>query len=78
MRTAVRLFLVIPIFALILVLSGALMNAQAATADPQTTAQSNPPTVAEAEQFIRDAEVRLQDLTVKAARAVLGTVQLHY
>ena len=69
MRKAVRLFLVIPIFILVLILSGALMNAQAATADPQTTAQSAPPTVAEAEQFIRDAEIQLNDLTVKASRA---------
>ena len=69
MRKAVRLFLIIPIFVLILILSGALMNAQAATADPQTTAQTNPPTVAEAEQFMRDAETRLNDLTVKASRA---------
>ncbi len=69
MRKAIRLFLVIPTFVLVLILSSALMNAQAATADPQTTAQSAPPTVAEAEQFIQDAEVRLNDLTVKASRA---------
>src|SRR5271166_483228 len=69
MRKAVRPFIVIRIFVLVLTFSGTAMNAQVATADPQTTAQSAPPTVAEAEQFIRDAETRLNDLTVKAARA---------
>ena len=54
------------------------MNAQAATADPQTTAQSGPPTVAEAEQFIHDAEIQLNDLTVKASPRRLGAVQLHH
>ena len=69
MRNAVRLLPVIATFAsLVLFFSGALMNAHAATADPQTTTRSAP-TVAEAEQFIHDAEIRLNDLTVKAARA---------
>ena len=36
---------------------------------PQTTAQQGPPTVAEADRFIREAEIRLNDLTVKASRA---------
>ena len=75
MRKAIRLFLVVPTFVLVLILSSALMNAQAA-ADPQTTAQSAPPTVAEAEQFIHDAEIRLNDLTVKDARA--GWVQANF
>ena len=35
----------------------------------QATSNHNPPTVAEAEEFIRGAEVRLNDLTVKASRA---------
>ena len=69
MRNAVRLLSVIATFAsLVLFFPGALMNAHAATADPQTTTQSAP-TVAEAEQFIHDDEIRLNDLTVKAARA---------
>ena len=75
MRKAIRLFLVIPTFVLVLILSGTLMNAQAA-ADPRTTAQSAPATVAEAEQFIHDAEIRLNDLTVKDARA--GWVQANF
>ena len=75
MRKAIRLFLVISTFVLVLILSVALMNAQAA-ADRQTTAQSAPPTVAEAEQFIHDAEIRLNDLTVKDARA--GWVQANF
>jgi hypothetical protein len=54
MRKAIRLVLVIPVFILMLLLSGALMNAQTATADPQSATQSGPPTVAEAEQFIHD------------------------
>ena len=46
------------------------MNAQTAgTANPQTTTHSGPPTVAEAEEFMRNAEIRLNDLTVKASRA---------
>ncbi len=36
---------------------------------PANPDQSNPPTVAEAEQFIKDAEAKLNDLGVKAARA---------
>ena len=75
MRKAIRLFLVIPTFVLVLNLSSALMNAQAA-ADPRTTAQLAPPTAAEAEQFIHDAEIRLNDLTVKDARA--GWVQANF
>ncbi len=46
------------------------MNAQATgAAGPQATAQPGQPTVAEAEEFMRNAETRLNDLTVKASRA---------
>src|SRR5271166_6098406 len=69
MGKAVRTFSVIPIFLLVLTLSGALMNAQTPITDPHATTHLSPPTVAEAEQFIHDAEVQLQDLTVKAGRA---------
>ncbi len=74
MRKAVRPLLNF----LLLIASGALMNAQTTTANAQTATQSNPPTVAEAEQFIHDAEIQLQDLTVKASRACVGTVQFHH
>ncbi len=39
------------------------------TSSRQTATQQGPPTVAEAEEFIRNAEIRLNDLTVKASRA---------
>ncbi len=78
MRKAVRLFVVIPIFILVLIFSGALMNAQAATADPQTTAQSSPPTVAEAEQFMRDAEDAAQRPHGEGQPRLVGAVQLHH
>jgi len=68
MRKAIRPTLAIPVFILLLIFSGVLMSAQT-TADSQTATQSTPPTVAEAEQFIHDAEIQLQDLTVKASRA---------
>ena len=61
------------IISLVLVTSVSIMSAQTTSANaaaaPQTTTQSSPPTVAEAEEFMRNAEVRLNDLTVKASRA---------
>jgi peptidyl-dipeptidase A len=69
MCKAVRLLLVTSTFVCLILISGVLMNAQTTTADPQNKTQSGPPTVAEAEQFIHDAEIQLQDLTVKASRA---------
>src|ERR1039457_3025618 len=72
MRKAVRFFLLVPaIMLLIPVIFGSLMSAQTSSvATPsQTTAQPGTPTVAEAEEFIRQAETRLNDLTVKASRA---------
>jgi peptidyl-dipeptidase A len=39
------------------------------TTEPQTSPRQSPPTVAEAEEFIRAAESQLNDLTVRASRA---------
>jgi peptidyl-dipeptidase A len=72
MRKAVRFFPLIPaIMFLVPVIFGSLMSAQTSSVatTSQTTAQQGPPTVAEAEEFIRNAETRLNDLTVKASRA---------
>ncbi|HEY5175433.1 MAG TPA: M2 family metallopeptidase [Terriglobales bacterium] len=72
MRKAVRFFPLVPaIMFLVPVIFGSLMSAQTSSvATPsQSTAQQGPPTVAEAEEFIRNAETRLNDLTVKASRA---------
>ncbi len=71
MRQAVRFSLLCTALVLsVMLFSGPPMNAQAAsTAHPQTASPSGPPTVAEAEEFMRNAEVRLNDLTVKASRA---------
>ena len=71
MRRATRLYLLCVVLILsVIVISGPTMNAQvASTADPQTTTPSGPPTVAEAEEFMRNAEIRLNDLSVKASRA---------
>jgi peptidyl-dipeptidase A len=68
MRQAIR-FSLLSILLSIVVISGPLMNAQSAgSAEPQAAKQS-PPTVAEAEEFMRGAETRLNDLGVKASRA---------
>src|ERR1039458_70664 len=72
MHKAVRFFPLVPaIMLLSAVIFGSLMSAQTSSvATPsQTTAQPGTPTVAEAEEFIRQAETRLNDLTVKASRA---------
>ena len=72
MRKAVRFFPLVPaIMFLVPVIFGSLMSAQTSSVatTSQTTAQQGPPTVAEAEEFIRNAETRLNDLTVKASRA---------
>src|ERR1022692_3534305 len=72
MRKAVRFFPLIPaILFLIPVISGSLLSAQTSSVatTSQITSQPSPPTVAEAEEFIRQAETRLNDLTVKASRA---------
>src|SRR5664279_2842209 len=72
MRKAVRFFPLIPsILFLIPVISGSLLSAQTSSVatTSQTTSQASPPTVAEATEFIRQAETRLNDLTVKASRA---------
>ena len=71
MRRATQLYLLCVVLILsVIVISGPTMNAQvASTADPQTTTPSGPPTVAEAEEFMRNAEIRLNDLSVKASRA---------
>ena len=68
MRHAVRVSLIF-ILLLIVVTSGHLMNAQTASNAEAQTANQGPPTVAEAEEFMRDAETRLNDLSVKASRA---------
>ncbi len=72
MRKAVRFFPLVPaIIFLIPVIFGSFMSAQTGSTatSPQTAVQQGPPTVAEATEFIRQAEVRLNDLTVKASRA---------
>src|SRR5664279_5521191 len=72
MRKAVRFFPLIPaILFLIPVISGSLLSAQTSSVatTSQTTSQPSSPTVAEATEFIRQAETRLNDLTVKASRA---------
>src|ERR1035438_2043079 len=72
MRKAVRFFPLVPaIILLIPVISGSLLSAQTSSVATalQTTSQPSPPTVAEATEFIRQAETRLNDLTVKASRA---------
>ena len=46
-----------------------IMNAQTPTNAPRSAAQSGPPTPEEAADFIKNAEVRLDDLAVKASRA---------
>jgi peptidyl-dipeptidase A len=69
MCQAVRLsFSTLALF-LLIAFPGHLMNAQASSTMPQTIAKPNPPTQAEAEEFIRNAEVRLNDLNVKQNRA---------
>ncbi len=68
MRHAVRVSLIF-ILLLIVVTSGHLMNAQTASNAEAQTANQGPPTVAEAEEFMRGAETRLNDLSVKASRA---------
>ena len=78
MRKAIRLFLVIPIFVLIVICSGALMNAQTVTADPQTTAQPNPPTVAEAEAVHSRRRDPAQRPHREGQPRLLGAVQLHH
>ncbi len=68
MRQAIRFSLLSFTFS-IMVVAGALMNAQSVVAaNPQIT-PSGPATVAEAEEFMRNAETRLNDLGVKASRA---------
>jgi peptidyl-dipeptidase A len=68
MRQAIR-FSLLSILLSIAVISGPLMNAQSASsAEPETAKQSRP-TVAEAEEFMRNAEIRLNDVSVKASRA---------
>ena len=53
------------------------MNAQtASTIDSQAAIESKPLTVADAEEFLREAEERLQELSVKASRA--SWVQMTY
>jgi peptidyl-dipeptidase A len=53
------------------------MNAQtASTIDSRTATEARPLTVADAEEFLRKAEERLQDLSVKASRA--SWVQMTY
>src|ERR1035438_797374 len=72
MRKAVRFFPLVPaIILLIPVIFGSLLSAQTSSVATtlQTTSQPSPPTVAEATEFIRQAETRLNDLTVKASRA---------
>ncbi len=69
MRQAVRFSLpAAVILCFIVSSSGSFMNAQASAASPQASTQSQA-TIAEAEEFIRGAETRLNDLTVKASRA---------
>src|SRR5664279_216029 len=72
MRKAVRFFPLIPaILFLVPAISGSLLSAQTSSVatTSQTTSQPSPPTVAEATEFIRQAETRLNELTVKASRA---------
>jgi peptidyl-dipeptidase A len=53
------------------------MNAQtASTIDSQAATEARPLTAADAEEFLREAEERLQDLSVKASRA--SWVQMTY
>jgi peptidyl-dipeptidase A len=68
MRQAVRLSLVFILLSIVFA-SGHLMNAQTASNTQPQTANQSPPTVAEAEEFMRGAETRLNDLAVKASRA---------
>src|SRR5450759_2195993 len=72
MRKAIRFFpLIAAIMFLVPVIFNSLMSAQTSSVvtPSQTTAQPGTPTVAEAEEFIHNAETRLNDLTVKASRA---------
>ena len=69
MRQVVRPFSTALILGLFLTTSLAVAHAQRTTAPKPQTPPQAPPTVAEAEAFIRGAEVKLNDLTVKASRA---------
>ena len=70
MRQAVCISLrVTAILISIMIISGPSMNAQASGTANSPTTPSSPPTVAEAEEFMRGAETRLNDLSVKASRA---------
>ena len=66
MRQAFRISPALIAILFLMTFSGAPMNAQTASSP---AAQQNPPTVAEAEEFMRNAETRLNDLSVKASRA---------
>jgi peptidyl-dipeptidase A len=50
--------------------AGSIMNAQTSSASStQPTTQTNPPTPEQAAEFLKNAEARLSDLTIKASRA---------
>ena len=69
MRQAVRFFVAAVILGLFVITSVPLVQAQRTTAPKPVTPPQPPPTVAEAEAFIRGAEAKLNDLSVKASRA---------
>ncbi len=68
MRQAIRFSLFLILLSTV-VFPGRLMNAQTDSNAESQTANQSPPTVAEAEEFMRGAETRLNDLGVKASRA---------
>jgi len=71
MRGATRFFLLSPVaFQLTLFLLGSvIMSAQTTSNTTHSAAGQNPPTLAEAQEFIQQAETRLNELNVKANRA---------
>ena len=72
MRKAVRFFPLVPAIIFLIPIIGSFMSAQTGL-HCHLPANRSPtrfrPTVAEATEFIRQAEARLNDLTVKASRA---------
>lgn len=69
MRQAVRFLILTAVILTFVAISDFSASAQRTTAPPVPKPQLPPPTVAEAEAFMRGAEAKLNDLTVKASRA---------
>ena len=69
MSRAVRSISCLNIAIFNIVLLGSMMSAQTLSDPAKSASQSNPPTAAEAAEFIQKAEARLGDVSVKASRA---------